>query len=205
MTRTIRNERAEALQGGSAGFVSRITADGIDFLIVQAIYFGMLIGVAVVRFLLTRNTFKITAPDVAVTVVVQWSIVVLYLGSSWSSTGRTIGKSILGLRVSGLKGNTLRPVRAFTRALFCATFYPSLLWILVSRRNAALHDVFLRTEVLYDWRSVALATSGSDERLATDQSANRTPRHDPGDAVDDSAVSGSGERSSVNVPDAEPA
>lgn len=166
MTRTIRNERAEALQGGNAGFVSRVTADAIDFLVVQVIYFAILIGIAVVRFLITRRNFSVTAPDVIVTVIGQWIILVLYLGSSWSSTGRTIGKSVLGLRVSGLSGNTLGPVRAFTRALFCATLYPSLLWILVSRRNAALHDVLLRTEVLYDWHSSP--TSIQPEHLSAD-------------------------------------
>ena len=169
MTRTIRNEAAEALQGGSAGFVSRIAADAVDFLVVQVIYFSMLIGVAVVRFLITRRNFTVVAPDVIVTVIAQWTIVVLYLGSSWSSTGRTIGKSVLGLRVSGLRGNALQPVRAFTRAVFCASFYPSLLWILVSRRNAALHDVALRTEVLYDWHTAAVPPSITDEPLAADR------------------------------------
>jgi uncharacterized RDD family membrane protein YckC len=167
VTRVIRNERAEALQGGNAGFVSRVTADAIDFLVVQVIYFGVLVGVAVLRFLVTRRNFTVTAPDVLVTVIAQWTILVLYLGSSWSSTGRTIGKSVLGLRVSGLRGNTLRPVRAFTRALFCACFYPSLLWILVSRRNAALHDVVLRTEVLYDWHTKP--TTVHSEALTADR------------------------------------
>ncbi len=167
MSRTIRNERAEALQGGRAGFVSRVTADAIDFLVVQVIYFTMLIGVAVIRFLITRRTFSVVAPDVWLTVIAQWTIVVLYLGSSWSSTGRTIGKSVLGLRVSGLGGVPLGPVRAFTRAVFCASFYPTLLWILVSRRNAALHDAVLRTEVLYDWHSTP--TIHLTDQLTTDR------------------------------------
>ena len=153
MTRTIRDERADRLQGGRAGFVSRVTADALDFVVVEVIYFAILVGVAVVRFLIDRRNFDVAAPDFIVTLVAQWIIIVLYLGTNWSSTGRSIGKSILGLRVCDLNGETLKPVRAFTRAVCCATFYPSLLWILVSRRNAALHDSVLRTQVLYDWHS----------------------------------------------------
>ena len=153
MTRTIRDERADQLQGGRAGFVSRIAANAIDFLVVQVIYFAILIGVAVVRFLIDRRNFSVVAPDFVVTVIAQWVILVLYLGTNWSATGRSIGKSILGLRVSDLNGETMKPVRAFARAVFCACLYPTLLWILLSRRNAAVHDVLLRTEVLYDWHS----------------------------------------------------
>ena len=168
MTRDIRNEHAERLQGGRAGFVSRVTADGIDFLVVEVIYFAILIGIAVVRFLIDHD-FKVTAPNLVVTVIAQWCIIVLYLGTNWSSTGRSIGKSILGLRASDLQGETLRPVRAFARALFCATFYPTLLWILVSRRNAGLHDVLLRTQVLYDWHSVAEFPSVTDDPVRADR------------------------------------
>ena len=153
MTRTIRDERADRLQGGRAGFVSRVTADAIDFLVIEAIYVTVLVGVAVVRFLIDRRNFDVAAPDLIVTIIAQWIIIVLYLGTSWSSTGRTIGKSVLGLRVSNLDGSTLGPARAFVRAVFCASLYPTLLWIFVSRNNAALHDVILRTQVLYDWHS----------------------------------------------------
>ncbi len=152
MTRTIRDERADQLQGGRAGFVSRVAADGIDFLVVEMIYVTVLVGVAVVRFLINRRGFSVGAPDLVVTVAAQWIIVVLYLSTGWSSTGRTIGKSVLGLRVCDLDGRTLGTARAFARAVVCATAYPSLLWIFVSRTNAALHDVILRTQVLYDWR-----------------------------------------------------
>ena len=155
MTRTTRDDRAAQLQGGRAGFVSRVAANAIDFLVVEGIYALILVGIAVIRFLVARRDFTVTAPDLFVTVIGQWVIVVLYLGTNWSSTGRTIGKSVLGLRVCGRDGTTLRPLRAFTRAVFCATWYPSLLWILVSRRNAALHDALLRTQVLYDWHSHA--------------------------------------------------
>ena len=49
-------------------------------------------------------------------------------------------------------GDPLTPRRAFTRALLCATFWPSLIWIFVSKRNAALHDIAVHTKVVYSWR-----------------------------------------------------
>jgi uncharacterized RDD family membrane protein YckC len=150
--RTIRHSQAEALQGGRAGFVSRVTANGVDFVVVEVIFITILVGIAVVRFLVTRKDFAVVAPDVWLTIVAQWLITVAYLGTNWSSTGRTIGKSVLGLRVERTNGGPLAPWRAFLRAAFCATFWASLLWIFVSRRNAAVHDIALSTQVVYDWR-----------------------------------------------------
>ena len=150
--RAIRASDAERLQGGRAGFVSRVAADGIDFLIVQVIYFGILIGIAVVRFLVTRKNFTVVAPDVWVTVLAQWFIIVMYLGTNWASAGRSVGKVMLGLQVLRADGTPLSPRRSFIRAVLCATFWPSLIWIFVSRRNAALHDIAVHTKVVYSWR-----------------------------------------------------
>jgi uncharacterized RDD family membrane protein YckC len=155
MSKTIRDDRALALQGRRAGFVSRVTADAIDFGVVQVIFLSILVGVATVRFLIERKNFHVGSPALGVTVVVQWTILVLYLGSGWSTTGRTIGKTVLGLRVGSRDGRVLSTPRAFLRAVGCASFYPSLLWIFWSRSNAALHDILLRTQVVYDWRGGA--------------------------------------------------
>jgi len=95
--------QAEALQGGRAGFVSRV-ADGVDFLVVEVIFLAILLGIAVVRFLVTRKDLSVGAPDVWITLVAQWWIIVVYLGTNWSSTGKTIGKSVLGLRVERMEG-----------------------------------------------------------------------------------------------------
>lgn len=152
MSRTIRDTRAADLQGGRAGFASRVAADAIDFAVVQVIYISILVGLGVVKFLVERKNFSAPAPDVIVTVIAQWLIIVLYLGTNWSSTGRSIGKSILGLRVTNAAGATMSPRRAFLRAALCATFWAGLLWIFVSKRNAALQDLVLSTRVVYDWR-----------------------------------------------------
>ncbi len=159
MSKTIRDDRAVALQGRCAGFVSRVAADAIDFGVVQVIFVSVLVGIATVRFLIQRKNFDVTSPALGITVIAQWTILVLYLGSGWSTTGRTIGKTVLGLRVGSRDGQVLSPARAFLRAICCACFYPSLLWIFWSRSNAALHDLVLRTRVVYDWRGGAIPTT----------------------------------------------
>jgi uncharacterized RDD family membrane protein YckC len=153
--RVIRRSEAQALQGGRAGFVSRVAANAVDFVVIEVIYVAILLGIAVVRFLVTRKDFSVVAPDVWVTVLGQWLIIVVYFGTNWSSTGRTIGKSVLGLKVERTNGGPLAPWRAFLRAAICASLWASLLWIFVSRRNAAVHDIVAGTQVVYDWRGPA--------------------------------------------------
>lgn len=149
----IRNPRARAAQGTRAGIVSRLIADGIDFGVLQVIFMAILVAIAVVRFLINRGGFEVSAPNPAVTVVSQWAIFAMYLGSGWSTTGRTIGKTVLGLRVIARDGTHLHTRNAFLRAVCCATFYPGVLWVAVSRKNLALHDIVARSEVVYDWRA----------------------------------------------------
>ena len=147
----IRNPQARALQGNRAGIVSRVIADGIDYLIVFVVYFGILVGVAIADYLLTGSKFHIPDPPVVVTVVVPWAILVGYLTAGWGGTGRTFGKSVMGLRAVTRAGLRLPPRRAFLRALLCATVPWVILWVLISRRNLGLHDIVFRTGVVYDW------------------------------------------------------
>jgi uncharacterized RDD family membrane protein YckC len=148
---TIRNPDARALQGSRAGIVSRVIADGIDYLVAFGIYFAILVGFAVAEYLLTQNKFQIPDPPVAVSVLVPWMILVLYLTAGWGGTGRTFGKSVMGLRVVTRTGLRLPPRRAFFRALLCATIPWVILWVVVSRKNLGLHDIVFRTGVVYDW------------------------------------------------------
>ena len=54
------------------------------------------------------------APDVWVTVLAQWFIIVMYLGTNWASTGRSIGKIMLGLQA--LRANDDRAQRRAARS-----------------------------------------------------------------------------------------
>ena len=147
----IRNPQARALQGNRAGIVSRVIADGIDYVIAFSIYFAILIGLAVAEYLLTKNKFEIPDPPVFVSVFVPWLVLVLYLTAGWGGTGRTFGKSVMGLRVVTRAGLRVPPRRAFLRALLCATIPWVILWVAVSRKNVGLHDIAFRTGVVYDW------------------------------------------------------
>jgi uncharacterized RDD family membrane protein YckC len=147
----IRNPQARALQGNRAGIVSRVIADGIDYGVAFGIYLAILVGLAVAEYLLTQNNFKIPDPPVAVSVIVPWAILVVYLTAGWGGTGRTLGKSVMGLRVVTRAGLRLPPRRAFLRALLCATIPWVILWVVISRKNLGLHDIAFRTGVVYDW------------------------------------------------------
>ena len=147
----IRNPQAQTLQGNRAGIVSRVIADGIDYLIAFLIYFSILIAWGVAEYLLTGSKLKVPDPPVAVTIVVPWLILIAYLTAGWGSTGRTIGKSVMGLRVVTRKGLRLPARRAFFRAALCATIPWVILWVVISRKNVGLHDILFRSAVVYDW------------------------------------------------------
>ena len=136
-----------------AGIISRLTADGVDFVIFELLFALIYVGFAFARFLVTSKPFQLPHPPVSVTSTLQFLLLTAYLAWGWSSTGRTPGKALLGLRVVTDDGKPLGVGRAIARAALCALIGPILLaWALVSRRNAGIHDLLLSTAVLYDWR-----------------------------------------------------
>lgn len=143
---------APGLQRARAGIVSRVAADGVDFVIFQVLFGLMFVGYAFAHFLLTSKPFALPDPPIGVTSALQFLLLTAYLAWGWSSTGRTPGKALVGLRVVTDDGRPLGVLRATTRAALCVLFPILLAWALVSRRNAGIHDVLLRTAVLYDWR-----------------------------------------------------
>lgn len=134
-----------------AGIVSRVAANGIDWIILQIIYFSILSAIALTEFLVTGEDLQFPTPQFGATVAFQWVILWLYLGSSWASNGRSVGKSVFGLRVVRANGRELPPGRAFARALLCVTFYFFLLWVVIGRKNQGVYDIVLRTACVYDW------------------------------------------------------
>lgn len=148
----IRSPRARALQGKRAGLASRVTADLIDYGVVVGIYLAILLGIALAEYFLGSGEFDVPDPTAATTLASQWVIGVLYLTAGWAGAGRTVGKSVLGLRVTTNDGHPLTPRRAFLRAVICATVGAfTLLWVLVSRRRSGAHDIIVRTTVVHDW------------------------------------------------------
>ena len=80
-----------------------------------------------------------------------WILLIAYLTIGWANTGRTFGKSVLGLRVVSSRDEGLPLWRSFVRAALCALFPIGLFWSAVSSRNESIQDLIVRTTVVYDW------------------------------------------------------
>jgi uncharacterized RDD family membrane protein YckC len=140
------------LQGRSAGLVSRTVADVIDVAAVSIVVIAGYLGLSAFRFVLQPQVFRWPQPGVLDLSVVAALVFTVYLGTGWTSTGRTIGKGIMGLRVVDADGSALPAGRAFGRAAMCVLFPVGLLWSVGDRRERAVHDLLLGTTVIYDWR-----------------------------------------------------
>jgi uncharacterized RDD family membrane protein YckC len=142
---------APAVPKRRAGIVSRLAANGIDFVIVELLFVLVLLGIGMARFLFTDNPFELPRPPVGVTGVVEFAMLTGYLAWGWAASGRTPGKVLVGLRVVTVGGRPLGLGRATARAALCAVFpFLMLGWAVVSRRNAGIHDLLLSTAVVYD-------------------------------------------------------
>lgn len=139
------------MQGRRAGAVSRFLADAIDLLVVVGALVVLYFAVAVTRFLLHPRNFTWPEPSALNLVALGWLLLLAYLTTGWANTGRTFGKTVLGLRVVDTSGGRLRFVRALLRALACIAVPVGLFWCVVSARNASLADVIVRSSVVYDW------------------------------------------------------
>jgi uncharacterized RDD family membrane protein YckC len=149
--REIRSERGQHLQGLRAGFISRAVASGTDVVLVLCIYVVAVVLVSIAWDLFFSTSISVAAPPHWLSELLVWTFLVVYLTAGWWSTGRTLGKQMLGLRVVRSDGSPLRFWRALFRALLCASFFPVLLLALVNRRNRGLEDVATGTVVTYDW------------------------------------------------------
>ena len=157
--REIRSERGQQLQGLRAGFISRAVASGIDVVLVLFVYVVGVVLVSIAWDLFFSKSISVAAPPHWVNELLAWILLVVYLTAGWS-TGRTLGKQMMGLRVVRSDGSPLRFWRALFRAILCATFFPVLLLALVNRRNRGLEDVAFRTVVTYDWLPASYEPQG---------------------------------------------
>ena len=151
MSAASRRARAAAVHGRRAGLASRALADGIDFVVVGLVLFAVLIGFAALRYLVDGE-FEMPHIGAAFSAAAFPFVAVLYLTVCWSATGRSVGKHLFGLRVVRDDGRPLGLLRAFARSLVCVVIgVLSLLWAAVSRRNAGVHDLIVRSSVVHDW------------------------------------------------------
>lgn len=152
---------ARDFQGHRAGFVTRLVAVGIDFVLVAVALGAVYVGWAVALFALRPTDF--TLPTVAFGLVLLAGFFLAWVSftTAWASTGRTIGARVMGIRVVGRSGNVMRLPGAALRAAFCLAFMPGLVWVIVSHQNRSLQDTLLRTSVIYDWTKRAPSRSAA--------------------------------------------
>lgn len=131
--------------------MTRVFASVIDLGVVIGIVAAIYGGVAAAAFLIKPSAFHWPDRLAWGFPVVGLVILVPYLTFCWSTTGRTYGDSVLGVRVVNHRGERLRFAGAVLRALACAVFPIGLFWVAVSPHNRSLQDIVLRTSVIYDW------------------------------------------------------
>jgi uncharacterized RDD family membrane protein YckC len=158
------------MRGHRAGLVSRLLADAIDLAVVGVILFGALVAFAVVRYMVGAEPLRLPRVSGIFTAVAFPITEVLYLSITWSGNGRSVGKALVGLRVVRNEGAPLGKFRATMRAFLCTLVGgPSLLWVLFSSRNAAVHDLVVHSAVVHDWSDeVRTEIPPSEPTLATD-------------------------------------
>jgi uncharacterized RDD family membrane protein YckC len=142
---------ARSYQGASAGVVTRLAAGTVDVVLVALALVGSYAAWAALRFVLEPRDFRMPAPSLLWFVILCFTYVVTYLTVTWWIAGRSIGDHVWGIRVTTRDGGKLGLVRALARAVTCAVFPVGLLWCAVDRDRRSLHDLVLRTSVVYDW------------------------------------------------------
>jgi uncharacterized RDD family membrane protein YckC len=143
---------ARGLQGRRAGLFSRIVANVLDLALVFTGVVATYVGWAGVKLLWQGSSFTRPTPGFAAALLFAEALHVVYFAVAWTTSGRTLGNQVMGLRVVGRTGDRLRFGTALVRAVFCVLVPFGLLWAGVSRENRSIQDLVLRTSVLYDWR-----------------------------------------------------
>lgn len=142
---------ARPYQGHRAGVVTRLLAAGVDAALVAAIVVGAYLVVALVVFLVDPRGFGFPHVPFAGWLAAGYVVATGYLAIGWSTTGRTPGAHLLGLRVLGPDGGRVHAWRAVLRAAFCVAFPIGLLWVALSGANRSVADLLARTSVVYAW------------------------------------------------------
>ena len=143
------------VSGHYAGAFTRLAAFLIDWFIIAAVY-GMLVAGGqwfASAFLGAELAISDDNRLVWVFGLAGWAYIYMAVGLTVS--GRTPGKSVLGLRVVTRRGLPLGAGRASARVvaqpLSFLLFGLGLAGIVLGRERRALHDVIAGTAVVYDW------------------------------------------------------
>ena len=163
------NEEPDSLQGYYAGFTSRAVAIIIDIAIISLVS-AVVIGTMSLFFDLPsikRFIFWLNGVLPGIAQVFVWLagtqfaglfyvlFMYLYFIFFFSTTGQTVGKAVMGLRVITTDGKRMGVKRSFIRTLgYTLSLMPlglGFLWVLGEDRRRAWHDKIAHTYVLYVW------------------------------------------------------
>jgi uncharacterized RDD family membrane protein YckC len=150
-------DQATVKTGRYGGPLTRLAAFVIDMAVIS---FSLTLLVAGIVFVVRLIAPEFGVPEVS-GLVYGVSLLIfgfLYLWISYAVFGKTIGKTIVGLRVVSADGriamNSKQPlVRVLTYPLGFAVLGIGLLGVVFNPRRQAWHDRFARTAVVYDWGS----------------------------------------------------
>jgi len=144
----------EYLLGTYAGAVSRLIGYAIDVGIVTG---SFAVGASIFEWLVsTVLPIELDLSDTPVAAGIAlgvWAFV--YFTYGLATTGRTVGKALIGTRVVRSDGSDLRAGRAALRVLMMPLsfllFGIGLLLILIRKDRRALHDLIADTAEVYYW------------------------------------------------------
>ena len=179
-------DRDAGLQGHYAGIMTRAAAFVIDIgiIVLSFAVAGQALDYLVTAVFDADFSLKTTSfvPDVA---LVVWAVV--YFAYPVALGGRTLGMSILGLKVVRADGSHVNGRHATLRVIALPLSF-LLLWfgillIVLRRDRRALHDLIAGTAVVYSWD----ARSAKLRLLAKHQEVEDTPADQAEDAPADQA------------------
>lgn len=149
---------ARVFQGTRAGLMTRLTAGVLDVLFIFAVVIGIAVAGWMLSFIVSPlNPLGTTEdglrrfPQVLNLVVIGYALAWLYFTVCWSTSGRTLGNLVMGVRVINFRGARLHWPVAALRSIFVVVFPIGLFWVVVSGANRSVQDIVLRTSVTYDW------------------------------------------------------
>jgi hypothetical protein len=166
---------ARPYQGVTAGLVTRLVANTIDAIVVAVVLVGCYLGISGFLFFLDPRAFTFPDASLLLSLTAGLAIATGYLSLAWWLLGRSYGGHVMGLRVTGRKGQRLGPLRSLARAAFCVFFPVGLLWCVISPRRWSVQDVVLGTSVIYDWSDSGAAADRTPGRVSKPEGPPITP------------------------------
>jgi uncharacterized RDD family membrane protein YckC len=147
-------KEAENLRGQPAGFASRFIAFIFDCAVSIGVFMLVLGAASFAASVLTGSSIHWSRENTWVVVAFfAWEF--LYYAYYWTSSGKTLGMVLVGVRVVGRDGSNVGTRQGLIRTLAFPLSFIILglgfVSILLRGDRRALHDLLADTEVVYSW------------------------------------------------------